>query len=64
MAVRRMDVQMSDKTLKQQREIKAVNGISLAFYRQATLADAIDRLHRKLVKPSQVADNMRGDANE
>ncbi len=59
-----MDVQMSAKTIKQQREINAIDSVSIARTRQDALANAIDKLHKKLCKPNDVIANMISDKNE
>ena len=64
MKTKKMDVQMSDHTLKLESEIKKVNGVSKVHSRQAIMAEAIERLHKKLCKPSQVIETMGSTKNE
>lgn len=59
MSTKRMDVQMSDLTLEQQRDIKKIDGVSLSKTRQNALADAISKLHKRLHKPQPILDNLR-----
>lgn len=64
MKTKKMDVQMSDHTLKLESEIKKVNGVSKVHSRQCILADAIERLHKKMFKPVDINKTMEGPANE
>lgn len=64
MKTKRMDIQMSDHTLKLETEIKKVNGVSRIKSRESIMAEAIERLHKKLCKPSQVIETMAGPTNE
>jgi len=48
MKTKNMDVQMSDLTIKQQQEIKAVDNIPVGKARTKILADAVAAKHRRL----------------
>jgi hypothetical protein len=59
-----MDVQMSDHTLKLESEIKKVNGVSKVHSRQTIMAEAIERLHKKMFKPADINETMLSTKNE
>lgn len=61
---KKMDVQMSDYTLKLESEIKKVNGVSKVHSRQAIMAEAIEKLHKKMFKPVDINRAMGGTENE
>ena len=64
MATKNMDVRMSEKTMQQQRDIKAVDGVSISKARELILAKAVNKLHEKLFKPSEVLATLNTDENE
>ena len=64
MKTKKMDVQMSDHTLKLESEIKKVNGVSKVHSRQTIMAEAIEKLHKKMFKSDEPIKAMAGRANE
>lgn len=59
-----MDVQMSETTIRQQKEIKAANGFSIAKAREKLLAKAVDDFHKKLCKTGDILATLNTDENE
>ena len=64
MKTKKMDVQMSDRTLKLESEIKKVNGVSKVHSRQVIMAEAIEKLHKKMFKSDEPIETMKGPTNE
>ena len=58
------DIKMSELTMKQQREIKAVDGISIEKARTKIVAEGVAKMHKKLFKPGDVIKTMGSDTHE
>ena len=64
MANKNMDVSMSNKTIRQQKEIKAVDSISIAKARELILAKGVDSFHKKMFSASAILARLNTDENE
>ena len=58
------DIKMSKLTMRQQREIKAVDGISIEKARTKIVAEGVAKLHKKLFKPGDILKTLASDKNE
>ena len=55
---KRMDVQMSEVTMQQQRDISSVDDVKISRTRERVLAEGIAKLHKKLFKPGDISKSM------
>ena len=64
MANKNMDVSMSNKTIRQQKEIKAIDRISIAKAREDILAKGVDSFHKKMFSPAAVLARLKSSEDE
>lgn len=64
MKTKNMDVRMTDKTIQQQKEIKLFDGFSISRTRERILAEGVDKLYKKMFKPSDILTKLNSKENE